>query len=129
MPMSHRERILTAMDLREPDMVPITDLALDPPIVAQITGTELEGFSFSGGARGKDGWVNSKKEITAGVRAARTLDFDAINIEDYQLTSKEFSPRFIDEETYVDEWGRIMKARSDTKTTWWFGGTRGHPFP
>ena len=61
--MSHRERILTAMNLGEPDMVPITDLALDPPIIEQITGMKLEGFSFSGGSRGKDGWINSKKPI------------------------------------------------------------------
>ncbi len=123
MPPSHRERILTAIELREPDMVPITDLALDPPIVEQITGTKLEGFSFSGGSRGKDGWVNSKREISALVKACRKLDFDAINIEDYQLTSKNFSPQFIDQDTFIDEWGRVMKARSDTKTTWWVGGT------
>jgi len=121
--MSHRERILTAIDLREPDMVPITDLALDPPIIEKITGKKMEGFSYVGGSRGKKPWENSRKEILALLEACRRLDFDAVNIEDYVLTSKEYFPVFIDNETFVDEWGRIMKIRPDTKTTWWFGGT------
>ena len=36
--MLHKERFFTALDLREPDFVPITDLGLDPPIVEAITG-------------------------------------------------------------------------------------------
>ena len=39
--MSHRERFFTALDLNEPDMVPVTDLGLDPPIVEAITGKSL----------------------------------------------------------------------------------------
>ncbi len=40
--MSHRERFFTALEVKEPDMVTITDLGLDPPIVKAITGKSLE---------------------------------------------------------------------------------------
>jgi uroporphyrinogen decarboxylase len=125
--MSHRERILTAVDLKEPDSVPITDLALDPPIIEKVTGTKIEGFSVVGGSHGERAWENGKKEISALIKACRKLDFDAVNIEDYVLASKTFSPKFIDATTFIDEWGRILKTRSDTKTTWWIGGTINTP--
>jgi hypothetical protein len=50
--MSHRERFLTAIDLGEPDLVPITDLGLDPPIIETIIGRKIgkSGFSLIGGA-------------------------------------------------------------------------------
>jgi len=39
--MNHRERFFKALELEEPDFVPITDLALDPPIVEAILGKKL----------------------------------------------------------------------------------------
>jgi len=119
--------MLTAIDLRKPDMVPITDLALDPPIIEEIAGICLEGFSFVGGSHGEKAWENSKKEVSALIKACRKLDFDAVNIEDYVLPSQNYSPKFIDKTTFIDEWGKILKTRSDTKTTWWFGGTINTP--
>jgi len=44
--MSHRERFFTALEVKEPDMVPVTDLGLDPPIVEAITGKKIGGSSF-----------------------------------------------------------------------------------
>ena len=39
--MNHRERFFKALELKEPDYVPITDLALDPPIVEKILKKEM----------------------------------------------------------------------------------------
>ena len=97
---------------------------MDPPIVEKITGIKTHGFSllmFS--AKGVDTWEVSLKNNAAKVKAYKKLDFDAVNVTDYSLVCHGYSPKFLDEHTFIDEWGRVMKSRSDTKTTWWVGGT------
>ena len=122
MPMSHRERFFSAIDLREPDMVPITDLSLDPPIVEAITGERFGGFSSVAGSE-KHPWESSVRNRIALSKACLKLGFDAVpSISDYSLCSKNHKPRFISKNRFIDEWGRKLEARPDTKTTWWVGG-------
>jgi len=124
LPWSHRKRFLTAVDLKEPDTVPITDLSIDPPIVESITGIKTHGFSIVGFSAGstKLGKI-CKKNIMNMVSACKKLDFDAVSISDEALYSDDFIPKFIDDTTFIDEWGKVLKTRSDTKTTWWVDGT------
>jgi len=123
MHMSHRERFFTALDREEPDIVPITDLGLDLPIVEAITGRKLEGFSLIGVSR-EDTWNVSATCREAMSEACLKLGFDAIPaISDYSLQSKKSVSEPISENRFIDEWGRILELRSDTKTTWWIGGT------
>jgi uroporphyrinogen decarboxylase len=123
MPASGRRRFFEALERKEPDCVPVTDLGLDPPIVEAITGERLEGFSMVAPS-GKDVWEASIKGREAMAKACLKLGFDAIPaISDYSLASKEAIPRFLSSTRFIDEWGRIMDARSETKTTWWVGGT------
>ena len=77
---NHRERFFTALDLREPDCVPITDLGLDPPIVRALVGEGFpsrsygkEVFSMSGGS---ESWQSSVDYRLALVQACRKLGFD-----------------------------------------------------
>ena len=123
MTMSHRERFFMAVDLKQPDMVPITDLGLDPPIIEAITGEKLGGFSLIAGSE-TNPWKVSVRNRIAMCKACLKLDFDAIPvISDYSLCSKTYRPKFISKTRFIDEWGRILDARKETKTTWWVGGT------
>jgi len=112
-----------ALDLKQPDMVPITDLGLDPPIIEAIIGEKLSGFSLIAGSE-KSPWEASIKNRIAMCEACLKLGFDAIPvISDYSLCSKAYKPRFISKTRFIDEWGRILDSREETKTTWWVGGT------
>lgn len=120
--MSHRERFLTAIDLGEPDLVPITDLGLDPPIIEAIIGRKIgkSGFSLIGGAT----WQASVQNRIALTEACLKLGFDAVPaLSDYTLASYAYQPKALPEKRFIDEWGRIMEPRAETKTTWWIGGT------
>ena len=122
MAMSHRERFLTAIDLGEPDLVPITDLGLDPPIIEAILDRKIgkSGFSLIGGAT----WQASVENRIALSEACLKLGFDAVPaLSDYTLASLGYRPKALSERRFIDEWGRIMEPRVETKTTWWIGGT------
>jgi uroporphyrinogen decarboxylase len=123
MRMQHRERFFAAVDLKQPDMVPITDLGLDPPIIEAITGESLGGFSLIAGSE-DNSWAASVQSRIALVKACQKLGFDAIPaISDYALCSVGYKPKFLSATRFIDEWGRILDSRRETKTTWWVSGT------
>lgn len=121
--LSHRERFFTALDLKEPDVVPITDLGLDPPIVEEVLGVRIGEISAFAVRDARETWNSAVRNRLMMVKACLKLDFDAVPaVSDYLLYSFEYKPKFIDENRFIDEWGRVMEARSDTKTTWWVDG-------
>ena len=120
--MSHRERFLQALERKEPDMVPVTDLAIDPPVVESIIGKKLEGFSLIA-ASGVDTWESTLRARQAMAEVCLKLGFDAIPaISDYALSSRQKRIGPPSANRTIDEWGRILESRSDTKTTWWVEG-------
>jgi len=125
--MNHRERFFKALELEEPDYVPITDLALDPPIVDAVLGRRVSDIVFTT-AVGSGGWNASLNYRLALIEACKKLDFDAVPaLSDYSLTTKDYRPRFIDDKRYVDHWGRIMQTSRKAKTTFFVGGTISSP--
>ena len=101
MTMSHRERFLTAIDLGEPDLVPITDLGLDPPIIEAIIGRKIgkSGFSLIGGAT----WQASVQNRIALTEACLKLGFDAVPaLSDYTLASLAYQPKALLKGRFVD---------------------------
>lgn len=121
--MLHRERFLRAIDLEEPDVVPVTDLCLDPPIVEAITGRKLEGLSLLA-VSGKNPWETSIRNRIAMAEACMKLGFDAVMaMSDYSICSRDYKPTAVTKNRFIDEWGRLMEPRTETKTTWWIGGT------
>lgn len=132
--MNHRERFFRALELKKPDLVPITDLGLDPPIVEAILQKKM-GFgltkfgkdvlSFTGGSTT---WQSAIDYRLAMTEACRKLDFDAITaLSDYSLATKAYKPKFIDENKFIDQWGRIMQTSIQGKTTYFVGGTVNTP--
>jgi len=123
--MRHRDRFLEAINLREPDDVPITDLGLDPPIVEAITGKTLGGYSLVAGSE-EDAWANSIRSRAAMSQACLKLGFEAVPaVSDYSICGKKYKPIAVSRLRVIDEWGRIMESRAETKTTWWIGGRVG----
>jgi len=118
-----RDRFLDAVDLLQPDRVPITDLGLDPPIVERIIGRNLDAMSLL--ALDKDdpreSSLRTRKAMT---EACLRLGFDAVSaISDYSICSRDYRPKPIGDSRFIDEWGRIVEPRQETKTAWWVGGT------
>ena len=131
--MNHRERFFTALELKEPDFVPITDLSLDPPIVKAILQKEgsraaklsEEVLSFTGGSSSWESSINYRLEM---IEACRKLDFDAVTaLSDYSLIDKKYKPKWIDEKRFIDQWRRIMQSSAEGKTTYFVGGTINAP--
>ena len=125
--MNHRDRFFTALDLREPDYVPITDLGLDPPIVKGIL-RETPGHPLREKDPAGSAWESFLERRLAMVEACVRLGFDAAPVmSDYDAITRNYKPRFIDTERYVDQWGRIMQESAEGKTTYFVGGTVNTP--
>jgi len=130
--MTPKERYLTAIHHREPDMVPIDASFLDPIHVERILGAT----AFGAGAGGGGGGVvaTTRKEEAMGLNemmlrnqkleneAKRKLGLDALTVSDYNVFPPGYNPRFISEDTYVDLFARIYRVRKDVRTTWWIDG-------
>jgi len=112
------------VDLEEPDRVPMMELGIDPPIVEQITGERIGGLSIqAASAEDVDTWEDGFRKVMTTVKAYKMLGLDAVAVSDYALCRRGYRSKFLNKDTFIDEWGRVMKSRGDTKTTWWFGGT------
>lgn len=104
--MSHRERFFAAVDLKQPDMVPITDLGLDSPIIEAIKGESLSGFSLVGGSWDNP-WTDAVESGIALVKACLKLGFDGVPIiSDYALRSRNYKPKILSGTRFIDKWGR-----------------------
>jgi len=132
--MNHRERFFAALELREPDLVPITDLGLDPPIVQAILRREgaVQSKRIGKGVLsltgGSETWGSSITYRLAMAEACRRLDFDAVAaLSDYSLTTKNYKAKPVDDKRFVDQWGRVMQTSVEGKTTYFVGGTVGTP--
>ncbi|MEM2668226.1 MAG: uroporphyrinogen decarboxylase family protein, partial [Candidatus Methanomethylicaceae archaeon] len=126
--MNHRERFFKALELKEPDYVPITDLSIDPPIVEKILKKDMGlgltkfGLDLSSGIA-ITAWESAIKYRSALIEACKKLDFDAAPIfSDYSLVDKNYEPKFIDNKKFIDQWGRIMETSIEGKTTYFIGG-------
>jgi hypothetical protein len=111
--MNMRDRVLTTLDHREPDMVPLTEFAIDPPHMEALTGLTLEGqisLQTPVSADRKDEMAS----IDMTYRCYKRLGFELIPVElsapdDWQATKNP-------DGTITDEWGRILRYASVTRT-------------
>jgi len=129
-PLNHRDRFFTAIELETPDYVPITDLGLDPPIVAGVLRREKSGPSISPSLRitKEHPWETEIENRLAMIEACRTLDFDAVPaITDYISVTKNYTPKLINGNKFIDQWGRVMQVSPEAKTTYFVGGTVNAP--
>jgi len=130
--MNHRNRFFAALDLKEPDYVPITDAGLDPPIVEGVLGKDTlpaqRPRNYALSMMEASDWQSSIDSRLAMVQACRKLDFDAAPVfSDYSLITKSFAPKVLGAARFIDQWGRIMERSPKGKTTYFVGGLVGTP--
>jgi uroporphyrinogen decarboxylase len=122
--LSHRERFFAVLEHKIPDLVPITDLDVDGSIVEKITGVNMGGGGQQSPTIGSEvSWEKTLRNIDALINTHRMLDFDAFLLTNYRMSRKGYKPKFLDQETFIDEWGRKMRIRKDTGIIWYCGGT------
>lgn len=91
--MNRRERVHTALAVREPDRVPMMDFLFQEPLYEALIGHR------PGSYNGPDA-----------VKLALALDHDAVWLPFGSYGG--FQPRYLEEDTYVDEWGTTYKHNS-----------------
>jgi len=132
MGITHKERYLTAVNHEEPDVVPVDVSFMDMIHVERITGKKAFATGGGGGGGGialtgeelkidlNEGMMKNQKLL---IEALRKIDSDAFVVSDYWLYPEGYSHKYLDENTYVDQWGKIYQVRPDVKTTYWIDGT------
>lgn len=127
--MNRRERFFTALELKEPDYVPVTDLGMDPPIVEAILKKNLGfgltkfGGNMSSTAEKMTTWLSAINYRSHLFEACKKLGFDGVPaLSDYSIMTKKYVPKFIDQERFIDQWGRVMQTSERAKTTYFVGG-------
>lgn len=123
--MSHRERYLTAINHKEPDMIPV-DCSLDLIHVERIVKKQTRDATFFAGkdpAAVKEDMNDLMIENQRLVNEAhKKLGVDSYVVSDYFVFPRGYKPKFIDSNTYVDYYGKVYKIRKDVKVTYWVDG-------
>lgn len=115
--MKPRDRILTAIELREADRVPLFELAVSEKIIEALTGQKVPAHILT---------ETTSEEISPEafsnvIKAHARLGLDGIGF--FALTDATKNIK-LDEDRYVDEWGRIFsrKIRAGTMSDFYIGG-------
>jgi len=54
--------------------------------------------------------------------AKKKLGVDALSVSDYNIFSPRYKPRFLNEDTHIDLFGKVYRVRRDVRTTRWVDG-------
>jgi len=98
--MTPKERALAALYLEESDVVPIFEAWTSQLIVEHMLGREY-------------------RNVFDLIDFCKKLQLDFIDVSN--TSPRNFKPTYLQENIYVDEFGRIFEFRSDTKTDWYKG--------
>jgi len=109
--MNPRDRVLAALNLEEPDRVPIGEIGYDLGSISSVLGFSLdEGITDRGKA------IDKRIRILSRFIEDLDLDIVPVNPSPPEDGSR---IRWIDEETWVDEWG--SKYRYKNGISWYVG--------
>jgi uroporphyrinogen decarboxylase len=111
--MNKKDRVMTTLDHTEPDLVPITEMAIEPFHLEQITQTELIGETSLQTQVSSDRRAETNAIATT-VLAYQKLGFELIPCE---LSAPDgWKPRKKPDGRMVDEWGRILSYDAKCRT-------------
>jgi uroporphyrinogen decarboxylase len=116
--MNMRDRVLTTLDHAEPDTVPLTEMSIDPPHIEALTGLKLQGqtsLQTPVSANRKD--EMTKIDLT--YQCYKRLGFELVPVE--LSAPDEWQAVKNRDGTIVDEWGRVLRYTSVTRTWSPFG--------
>ncbi|MCJ7761448.1 uroporphyrinogen decarboxylase family protein, partial [Candidatus Bathyarchaeota archaeon] len=111
--MNSRERVLETLDHKEPDLVPITEMSIDTPILEAIVGRKFSGpVSLQTQLSADRDLESMKVEMTVSTYMKLGLDaiFSDLSAPDNWKTKA--NP----DGTMTDEWGRILTYESVNKS-------------
>ncbi len=101
-----RERFIKAISLEEPDRVPISDVGVSPSVVEQALGTKLSS---------EYEWAKALGDLGFDMVVSRhRLQGHGQNI--LGGTPPQWEPEWIDDTTYMGEWGEVRKVTSDMES-------------
>ncbi len=95
-----KERALAALHLEEPDIVPVFEAWTSRLIVERLLGREY-------------------RDVRDLIDFCTKLQLDFIEVPNGN--PRDFMPTYLQENVYVDEFGRIFEFKSNTKTDWYKG--------
>jgi len=110
--MNKRDRVLTALDFKEPDRVPITELDIDLPLMEAITGkrvriaTSLQTQVISDPAQ-------ERKRIDLKRECYEKVDFDLFTVD--LSAPADWTPTINPDGTMTDLWGRVLRLDEETR--------------
>jgi uroporphyrinogen decarboxylase len=110
--MNRKERVLTTLDHREPDRVPMTEMAIDTPILEALAGRKF------GGAVSLQTQLSAdrEKELTKVEMAVRTYEKLGFDVVFCDLSAPDnWEAKANPDGTMTDEWGRILTYDSQCK--------------
>jgi uroporphyrinogen decarboxylase len=128
--MTHKERFLKAINHEEPDMVPIS-ADLDMKFVELLTGKkavkEMGSHHIGGSVEDSIGSPQelheaSLKNQRLRFEAVQKLGIDLFKVSDYNIYPGDYSPKILDDRTYVDFWGKIYRLSPEVNTNYWIDG-------
>lgn len=113
--MNMRERVLMTLDHQEPDMVPLTEMMIDPPHIETLTGQKI-GAETSLLTQVSASRKSEMAKIEAVFRCYKKLGFELIPSDLSAPDGWEATKNM--DGTMTDEWGRILGYDPLAKT-WW----------
>jgi len=126
--MTHRERYMAAIHHEEPDRVPIY-AGLDAKFKEMLTGRRhASSKSYIGGGVtvAKEAKMTDYEVLEWNQKlsndAIRRLGTDAFIVSDYWLWPRGYEPRYLDEHTFVDWWGKTYRLLPKVGTNYWIDG-------
>jgi uroporphyrinogen decarboxylase len=112
--MNKKDRVMTTLDHTEPDVVPITEMAIEPVHLERITQTRLLG---EGSLQTQ---VSADRRTETNAIAATVLAYQKLGLEliPCELSAPDgWKPRKNPDGTMIDEWGRVLSR--DTRCRTW----------
>ena len=103
--MNKRERVLTTLDIQEPDRVPIAETVIEIPLMQAITGKKFPGTMDVLSPVIGD-WEVEKKKWDYQIECYKKLDFDLICV--WLSVPEEWKPTKRPDGTIVDMWGKVL---------------------
>ncbi len=110
--MNSRDRVLTALDHKEPDTVPITELSIDPVHIKSILGGSFNEPISTQTPTSANRKIETS-EVEMKVRAYRALGFELVPCE--LSVPDGWKSQIRRDGTTTDEWGRILSYDSLAK--------------
>lgn len=125
MVMTHRERYLSTIEHKQPDMV-LVDCWLDLVHVERIVSKQTRDVSFFAGKNPASVNEDMNEIMIQNQRlineAHRRLGVDSLLVSDHYVYPRGYKPKFIDSNTYVDHFGKVYRIRKDVNVTYWVDG-------